>query len=100
MVDHRAVLERAFQGSLRLNHNPSQKARRVDVVVNQASFSRSVLPAILILVWWPILGTSPEVSFEDRTQEEIGQDLGVTQMQVSRLLSRILGTLREELRSG
>jgi RNA polymerase sigma-B factor len=38
--------------------------------------------------------------FEDRTQEEIGQDLGVTQMQVSRLLSRILGTLREELRSG
>jgi RNA polymerase sigma-B factor len=35
--------------------------------------------------------------FEDRTQEEIGQDLGVTQMQVSRLLSRILGTLREEI---
>lgn len=35
--------------------------------------------------------------FEDRTQEEIGQDLGVTQMQVSRLLSRILGTLKEEL---
>ncbi|GAA1154335.1 SigB/SigF/SigG family RNA polymerase sigma factor [Nocardioides aquiterrae] len=38
--------------------------------------------------------------FEDRTQEEIGQDLGVTQMQVSRLLSRILGTLREELQAG
>ncbi|WP_243060975.1 sigma-70 family RNA polymerase sigma factor [Nocardioides sp. SR21] len=35
--------------------------------------------------------------FEDRTQEEIGQDLGVTQMQVSRLLNRILGTLRDEL---
>lgn len=35
--------------------------------------------------------------FEDRTQEEIGQDLGVTQMQVSRLLSRILGSLREDL---
>ena len=38
--------------------------------------------------------------FEDRTQEEIGQDLGVTQMQVSRLLTRILGTLREELQAG
>lgn len=35
--------------------------------------------------------------FEDRTQSEIGEDLGVTQMQVSRLLSRILGGLRDEL---
>jgi RNA polymerase sigma-B factor len=35
--------------------------------------------------------------FEDLTQAEIGEDLGVTQMQVSRLLSRILGTLREDL---
>jgi RNA polymerase sigma-B factor len=35
--------------------------------------------------------------FEDRTQEEIGHDLGVTQMQVSRLLTRILGNLREGL---
>ena len=35
--------------------------------------------------------------FEDRTQEEIGNDLGVTQMQVSRLLTRILGQLREQV---
>ena len=34
---------------------------------------------------------------EDLTQEQIGEDLGVTQMQVSRLLTRILGTLRHEL---
>jgi RNA polymerase sigma-B factor len=35
--------------------------------------------------------------FEDLTQAEIGEDLGVTQMQVSRLLSRILDELRSEL---
>jgi RNA polymerase sigma-B factor len=35
--------------------------------------------------------------FEDLTQAEIGADLGVTQMQVSRLLSRILEDLRADL---
>lgn len=35
--------------------------------------------------------------FDDLTQEEIGRDLGVTQMQVSRLLGRILDTLRTEI---
>jgi len=35
--------------------------------------------------------------FEDRTQAEIGRDLGVSQMQVSRLLARLLGQLREEI---
>ena len=40
--------------------------------------------------------------FEGWTQEQIAQDIGVTQMQVSRLLSRILKDLRAELdlRSG
>lgn len=37
--------------------------------------------------------------FEDMTQEEIGADIGVTQMQVSRLLARILEQLRVELRT-
>jgi RNA polymerase sigma-B factor len=35
--------------------------------------------------------------FEDRSQKEIGQQLGVTQMQVSRLLERILRDLRLQL---
>jgi RNA polymerase sigma-B factor len=35
--------------------------------------------------------------FEERTQAEIGTALGVSQMQVSRLLSRLLGRLREEI---
>ena len=35
--------------------------------------------------------------FADRTQKEIGEEIGVTQMQVSRLLSGLLARLREEL---
>ena len=35
--------------------------------------------------------------FEGRTQQEIGQDLGVTQMQVSRLLARIIRDLRDQI---
>jgi RNA polymerase sigma-B factor len=35
--------------------------------------------------------------FEGKTQQQIGEEVGVTQMQVSRLLTRILGDLREAI---
>jgi RNA polymerase sigma-B factor len=35
--------------------------------------------------------------FEQKSQQEIGEEIGVTQMQVSRLLARILRDLREQL---
>ena len=35
--------------------------------------------------------------FESRTQQEIADELGVTQMQVSRLLARIMRDLRRHL---
>jgi RNA polymerase sigma-B factor len=34
---------------------------------------------------------------EGLTQREVGEQIGVTQMQVSRILSRIFSTLRDEL---
>ena len=37
--------------------------------------------------------------FGQRTQQEIADEIGVTQMQVSRLLSRICKTLREDVES-
>jgi RNA polymerase sigma-B factor len=37
--------------------------------------------------------------FEQRTQQEIADAIGVTQMHVSRLLSRILTELREQLQA-
>ena len=57
------------------------------------------------LVLAPALRTLPERDreilylrfFEDLTQQEIGERLGVTQMQVSRLLTRILTALRRRV---
>lgn len=38
--------------------------------------------------------------FEDRTQQEIAKEVGVTQMQISRILTKALGILRERIVHG
>ncbi|MDX2376739.1 sigma-70 family RNA polymerase sigma factor [Microbacterium sp. LRZ72] len=38
--------------------------------------------------------------FEDRTQQEIATELGVTQMQISRILSKALPVLRDRIQNG
>ncbi|KRA28074.1 MULTISPECIES: sigma-70 family RNA polymerase sigma factor [unclassified Nocardioides] len=56
---------------------------------------------------WPVIRRLPPRDrkilrlrfFEGRTQQEIGDELGVTQMQVSRLLTRILRDLRRAIDS-
>jgi RNA polymerase sigma-B factor len=57
------------------------------------------------LMLWPVVGRLPKRDrtilrlrfWEGWTQQEIGEQLGVTQMQVSRLLSRILADLHQAL---
>jgi RNA polymerase sigma-B factor len=64
---------------------------------------RSIVEARAALV--PVLRRLPERDrrilylrfFEDHSQEEIGAELGVTQMQVSRLLERIMRDLRAQV---
>lgn len=64
-----------------------------------AAEARAVLAALLVdldprdrrILWLSYM--------EDRTQREIGDQLGVAQMQVSRWLSRVLSTLRSQLAS-
>lgn len=61
-----------------------------------------------VLMLWAVLRTLPARErrviqlrfFEDRTQQEIAAELGVTQMQVSRILAKILGLLRDRILHG
>jgi RNA polymerase sigma-B factor len=74
-----------------------------DVLPDEDDSDRSAADARLALA--PLLRRLPERDrkiiylrfFEDRSQKDIGDRLGVTQMQVSRLLDRILRDLRTEL---
>ena len=38
--------------------------------------------------------------FEERTQSEIAREVGISQMHVSRLLTRVLTRMREEIATG
>jgi RNA polymerase sigma-B factor len=83
----------------------SQTATRGDLIPDERD-ERSASEARMVL--GPVVRALPErdrrilyLRFcEDLTQEEIGAELGVTQMQVSRLLTRIFRDLRRELTAG
>lgn len=80
----------------------SETTSRGDLIPDE-DHERSASEARLTLA--PVVRTLPErdrrilyLRFcEDRTQEEIGDELGVTQMQVSRLLTRIFRDIRGQL---
>lgn len=69
------------------------------------SLSGDLAQAEVRLILAPLIGDLAERDrrvldlrfIQDRTQSQIGAELGVTQMQVSRILTRILGTLRAGL---
>lgn len=64
--------------------------------------------AEIAAVLWSALRTLPPRErrilhlrfFEDRTQQEIARELGVTQMQISRILARTLRTLQDRIVNG
>jgi RNA polymerase sigma-B factor len=76
-----------------------------DLLPDEAAEARDLDAAEARTALAPVIKELPERDkqiiylrfFEDQTQEEIGARLGVTQMQVSRLLSRILRDLRSAL---
>jgi RNA polymerase sigma-B factor len=76
-----------------------------DLLPDEAADARDLDAAEARTALAPVIKELPERDkqiiylrfFEDQTQEEIGEKLGVTQMQVSRLLSRILRDLRSAL---
>ena len=75
-----------------------------DLIADQLEDTFDAVDARAIL--GPVLRCMPERDrrvlylrfFEERSQKEIGAELGITQMQVSRLLDRILRNLRHQLR--
>lgn len=88
--------------SLDQPREPGGESTLGDVVVAE-DLTTSASEAKLILA--PVMRDLPERDrrilylrfYEERTQAEIGEELGVTQMQVSRLLSGIFGKLRERV---
>ena len=108
LAEHDAAL--AAQGcfhptSLDLPVSPDSELALVDLIPD-ATAGTAIAEARAVL--GPVVRRLPERDrtilylrfFEDLTQAEIGERIGVTQMQVSRLLTRILGGLRAELEGG
>ncbi|NUR07724.1 MAG: sigma-70 family RNA polymerase sigma factor [Nocardioidaceae bacterium] len=81
----------------------TDSGRLSDTIPDDGPDDRDAAEARLLLA--PAVRSLPERDriivrmrfFEGRTQSEIGQEIGVTQMQVSRLITRILNELRTKI---
>ncbi|WP_291041226.1 sigma-70 family RNA polymerase sigma factor [Herbiconiux sp.] len=105
VVEARACQQHLYPSSLDVPIGDSHGATLADIIPDAAD---EVERADLVVMLWSVLRTLPARErrviqlrfFEDRTQQEIAVELGVTQMQVSRILTKTLALLRDRIVHG